>query len=170
MRRTLVAVFLVAAGIVMVRAGLIACGDKSLAPGGIRNMRAANRPASILIYGQAGSRIAAAARELKLQETLQRNGYAHRDATTSDELDAALASGQLDVIMADVADVPALQQRVASMPSRPTVVAVAYRLTKAEGAAAKNERFLVKVPSLEVEYLDTITKAIRTKNTKPRKT
>ena len=60
MRRTLVVVCVVVAGLLMFRAGLAACGDKSLNAGGIRQQRAVAQqfPASILIYGPPTSRIA----------------------------------------------------------------------------------------------------------------
>lgn len=164
MRRTLVAVGLVAASLVLCRADLIACGDKSFLPGGIRDQRAGQKPASILIYGQPGSRLAAAARELHLQRTLTRAGHSLREATSPAQFDAELASGRFDVIIADVADTAAVQQRIGSMPSPPRIVAVAYKLTKAEAAdAAKKERFLVKASDLEVTYLDTISNAVRSK-------
>ena len=64
--------------------------------------------------------------------------------------------------MADVADVPGVQAPgrgrcrhvLRSLPS-------AYKLTKAEAKeAAKNGAFLVKVPSRQAQYLDTIAKAV----------
>jgi hypothetical protein len=177
MQRTLVAVGLVVVGLVTYRAGVAACGDKSLGPGGIRWQRsepwqraqAQANPASILIYGQPSSRIATAARELKLQETLRRVGHTFREVATTDEFDAALAAGGFNIIMADVAEVPALQQRVASLPSPPAVVAVAYKMSKTEKEASKKQRFLVKVPSPPDQYLGTIGAAVRSKGeTRPK--
>ena len=168
MKRKLVGVGLMAVGLVAFRADLNACGDKSLAAGGIRMQRAlATRyPASILIYGQPGSRIAAAARELKLQQTLQQVGHKYREATTTSDLEAALSSGEFNVVMADFADLPGLQNRLTASPSRPALVGVAYRLTKAEtDEAAKLCRYLVKAPSRAAQYLSTIADAVRSKGT-----
>ena len=165
MRRALAAVGLVIAGLVFLRAGLDACGDKSLMVGGAKLLRATAKqnPASVLIYGPPGSRIGAAAQKLKLQKTLLRYGHSYLEAPTTSELETALKRGEFNVVMTDLADVTAVQQLVHSLQSRATVVVVAYKLTKAEADAARKERFLVKVPSQEVEYLNTIHDAVRSK-------
>ena len=172
MRRPLLTLGLVVAGLVMFRAGLGACGDKSLGVGGIRLQRAlaAQYPASILIYSPPASRIGAAARELKLQQALRQVGHTYLEATTSAEFESALASGQFNVIMADLAEITTVQERVKASTSSATVVAIAYKLTKAQvKAAAKTERFLINVPSRMAQYLDTITEAVRSAPPAPRK-
>lgn len=166
MRRTLVAVCVVAVGVVTFPGDLDACGDKSLAAGGIRMQRAlATRyPASILIYSQPNSRITAAARELKLQQTLQQVGHKYREVTTTSEFESALTSGEFNVVMVDYAELATLQQRLALSPSRPAFVGVAYKLTKSEAnEAAKQCRFLVRAPSRAAQYLSTIADAVRSK-------
>ena len=165
MRRTLVAVGLVAASLALFRTGLLACGDKSLGAGGIRFDRGLYQkfPASILIYSQPNSRIGAAARKLNLQQALEEAGHKYREVTTKAEFERELASGAFNVIMADVAETPAVQQSMGTMPKRPAIVAVAYKLTKTEAKDAKKERFLVKETDLKVVYLDKIIKAARSK-------
>jgi len=171
MRRTLVAVGLVVAGLATFRADVDACGDKSLAAGGVRMQRAlaARYPASIVIYAQPSSRLATAARELKLQQTLQQVGHKYREVTTVSELEAALGTGQFNIVMADFSDLADVQQRLESSRSRPAVVGVAYKLSKTEAAeAAKQSRFLIKAPGRAVQYLSTIADAVRSKGSIPR--
>ena len=163
MTRLLTAVGLAAMGIVALHAGLDACGDKSLSAGGVRMQRAlaARYPASILIYGTS-SRLSEATRELKLQSTLQQVGHKYREVSTWSELQSALASGQFNVVIADVSDVADLQTRLESSPSRPAIVPMAYKLTKTETAeAARQSRFLIKAPGRSSQYLTTIAEAVR---------
>ena len=172
MKRTLVVLGLMAAGLVRFGPDLVACGDKSFSSGGIRMQRAlaARYPASILIYTKPGSRIVAAARELKLQETLLQVGHKYREVSTSTELDAALESRQFNVVVTDISELPDLQRRVESSPSRPVLVPIAYKLTKTEASdAARQARFLIKAPSRAAQYLDTITDAVRAQTSATRK-
>jgi len=166
MKRTFAALGVIVAGLKLFRAGVEACGDKSLSIGGVRleRARAARYPASILILSQPNSRMPAAARELKLQYTLQEVGYTYREVTSVADAEAALASGQFNIVMADVTDESDLQQRLQGSPSRPVVVAVAYKLTKTETSQAQKQyRFLVKAPSTSKQYLNTIAEAVRSR-------
>jgi hypothetical protein len=163
MRRALIAFVVVAVGVVAQRADLGACGDKSLSAGGIKHQKAtaSKYPASILIYGQPNSRISAAARELKLQSTLSQVGHTYREIGTWPEAEAALKSGRFNIVMADVALVADLKQRLAAAQSRAVVVPIVYKATKAEADLAKQSRFVVKAPSRAAVYLDTIADAVR---------
>lgn len=164
MKRMLAALGLVAVGVFALGADIDACGDKSLLTGGIRMQRAlaARYPASILIYGQPASRMSDASRELKLQATLRQVGHKYREVATWSELQSALASRQFNIVMVDVADLADLQARLASSPSPPVVIPIAYKLTKTEVAdAVRQFRFLVKAPSRSSQYLTTISEAVR---------
>lgn len=167
MKRTFVAAVLVVTGLLALRATVAACGDKSLSAGGMRSQRAAwaaKYPASILIYAQPNSRMAAAARELKLQRAFQEVGYPYREVTTWSDAETALASGQFNIVLADVAEGSDVQQRVKASPSRPVVIPVAYRLTKSETNQAKRQyRFLVNAPSQSAQYLRTIADAVQSR-------
>ena len=165
--RSALVVGLIAASAVVFGPRVDACGDKSLSPGGIRfqRARAALYPATILIYAQPNSRMTAAARELKLQDSLRAVGYRYREVNSLADLDSALASGQFNVVIADFADVAEVQNRIAASVSRPATIGVAYKLTKAEAhEAAKVCRFMVKVPSRAAQYFSTITDAVRSQN------
>src|SRR5262245_31149683 len=124
MTRLLAAIGLAAVVVLAVHVEVDACGDKSLSAGGIRMQRAlaARYPASILIYGAPASRMSEAARELKLEEALQQVGHKYRQVSTWAELQSVLASGQFNVIIADVSDLIDLQARLESSTSRPAIV------------------------------------------------
>jgi hypothetical protein len=150
---------------------LLACGDKSLSAGGIRMQRAlaARFPASVLIYNPAGSRLQGAARELNLLDTLRKVGHQYREVTTAEELQASLASGQYNIVLAHVAEARDLQPALAPS-TRVALIAVAYQLSDAEAAeAATVWRFLIKAPSLATGYLTTIADAVRSTTGTPRK-
>src|SRR5262245_29420169 len=167
MRRAIGVVGIVAACAAVLAPQVDACGDKSLSAGGIKmqRARAAVYPAAVLIYSQPNSRIQAAAREMKLQESLRQVGHKYREVATLADLDGALASGQFNVVMADFADLTEVQSRIAASTSRPATIGVAYKLTKAETQeAAKTCRFMVKVPSRGAQVLDTIFDALRSKS------
>jgi hypothetical protein len=164
MRGTIVFVALTVASAVAFHADLDACGDKSLSAGGIRMQRAlATRyPASILIYVQPNSRLVAAARELKLQESLRQVGHTYREVTSASELDAAIGSGRFNIVMADFADLTEVERSIEGSTARPATIGVAYKLTKAEAkVVAGQHRFLVNAPSRAAQYLSTIADAVR---------
>jgi hypothetical protein len=172
MKRTFVVAGFLTAAALASTADLNACGDKSLAAGGIRIQRAlaARYPASILIYTPLASRLSGATRELKLQDTLRKVGHKYREVLTASELQASVDTGQFNIILADFADFTELQQKFESPSSRLVVVPVAYKLTKAETAeAAKQSRFLIKAPGREAQTLGTIVEAVRSRNGSPRK-
>jgi hypothetical protein len=172
MNRTLVAIGLVTATSLAIGPAMDACGDKSLSAGGIRMQRAlaARYPASVLAYVPAESRLSSARRELNLQETLQRVGHTYQEVASLSALEASVATGRFNIIVADVSDSAELQRSLDSSPSRVVVVPVAYRLTKEEEReAAKHSRFLIKAPSQAAQYLTTIANAVASRSTSPRK-
>lgn len=170
MRPSLAIAGLVAAGVVALGPDVDACGDKSLSAGGIRMQRAlaARYPASILIYATPNSRIAAATRELNLHQTLQQVGHKYREVATWSDLEALLDSGQFNIVLTDFAELAQVRQRLESSRSRPVVLPVAYKLTKAEASrVAKQNRFLIKAPSRAAQYLNTIVEAVRSSGSNP---
>ncbi|MBI1876252.1 MAG: hypothetical protein HYS05_20500 [Acidobacteria bacterium] len=115
--------------------------------------------------------MANATRELKLQATLLQVGHKYREVATWSELQSALASGQFNIVMVDFADLADLQTRLASSPSRPAIVPIAYKLTKPEAKeAARQCRYLINAPSRSTEYLMTIAEAVRSTSKSPGKT
>jgi hypothetical protein len=172
MKRTFAAAGFVVGLLAVGGSDLSACGDKSLSAGGIRMQRAlaARYPASILIYTPSTSRLQGATHELRLQETLLKVGHKYREVSSVSDLRASVDTGQFNIVLADLADVTDLQQQLESSPTRVAVVAVAYKLNKAEtAAAAKQSRFLIKAPSYAAQYLTTIADAVRSRGRIPRK-
>ena len=171
MRLSLVSSVLVAVGLCLLRADLNACGDKSLSAGGIRMQRAlaAQYPASILIVEAPNSRVSAAVRELKLQQTLQQVGHKYREVTSWQDAEAALATGKFNIVIADFSELGDVQQRVKASSSHAVVVPVAYKLTKTEAAqVAKQCQFLIQAPSRAAQYLGTIAEAVRVRGNSTR--
>jgi hypothetical protein len=151
---------------------LSACGDKSLAAGGIRMQRAlaARYPASVLIYTPSASRLNGAARELDLQKTLRLVGHTYREVASEADLRVQVDSGHYNILLADIADAAALQARFESSASRVVIVRVLYKPTKAEAAeAATQGRFLIKSPGRAAQYLTTIAEAVASRGATPRK-
>jgi hypothetical protein len=172
MTRTLAAAGVAITLLAGTSADLSACGDKSLSAGGIRMQRAlaARYPATVLIYAPSASRVPAATNELHFQQTLRKVGHSYREVSTSSDLQASLTSGQFNIVLADLADVPFVHQQLALSSRHAAVIAVAHKLTKAEAAeAAKLCRFLITAPSYAAQYLTTIADAVRSKSGLPRK-
>lgn len=142
---------------------LKACGDKSLSAGGIRIQRAlaARYPASVLAYMPSGSPAAAATRKLKLPETLRFFGHRFQEVASVAELRTSIETGKYNLVLADLADVAALERDLGPSSTRVVFVPIAYQPTKeAAREAARQRRFLIKAPSLAVQYLTTIAEAV----------
>jgi hypothetical protein len=164
MKRRFGAMLLVSVAVLAVGPELDACGDKSLSAGGIRMQRAmaARYPASVLAYVPSNSSVSAAARELKLPETLRQVGHKYHEVASLSELRASVETGRFNIIVADLGDVADLERNLGSSSVSVALVPVAYKLTKAETReAAKQRRFLIDASGKEVQYLRTITDAVR---------
>lgn len=145
----------------------LGCGDKMLVLGsGVRfqHAYAAVHPASILLYMRQNSAVPAAVRDAQLQPALRQAG--HKVYTVEDraQLDQALKSGNYDLVLADLSDAETLEQAAQAAPSRPVVLPVVYKPTKAEEAAAgKNHQCVVKAPNKAGHYLAVIDEAMELK-------
>jgi len=162
MKRTVVAIGIASAAIVLVWTDAQACGDKFLVVGrGVRyqRMHPAAHPGAILIYMNPGSRVPVAAKEIQLQSSLKRAGHKVETAENAGSLQDALKSARYDLVLADIADSPALERQLGSQPSMPAVVPVLYRPTGDELAAAQRQYgCAVKAPSKD--YLAAIDQAM----------
>ena len=151
---------------------LDACGDKSLAAGGVRQQRAlaARYPASIVAYVPAASRLPTAMRELKLQEKLRQYGHRYHEVASLSELHTSIAARGANIVLADVADVAGLQRELTSSGAGVVVVPVVHKMGKAEvRELSKQWRFTIKAPSRENEYLTTIAEAVKSRGDALRK-
>src|SRR5687767_280138 len=162
MTRT-VALIVATAAVLATGPELQACGDKSLSAGGIRMQRAlaARYPASVLAYMPSGSPAAAATRKLKLPETLRFFGHRFHEVASVAELRTSIETGKYNLVLADLADVAALERDLGPSSTRVVFVPIAYQLTKeAAREAARQRRFLITAPSMAATYLTTIAEAV----------
>ncbi len=141
----------------------LACGDKLLVIGrGVRFQRAnAQYQANLVIYSngtQSGSILTSA----KLQTTLKHAGHKLQMVEGASQLDEALKSGKVDVVLADFADVAGIARELQSAPSKPVVLPVLGKASKAELAAAQRDyKFALKGSADEIQYLTAIDEAMK---------
>src|SRR5215475_813282 len=109
-----------------------ACGDKLLAIGrGVRFQRMyAAHQANLIIYS-AGTQYAAALDNARLQTTLKRAVHNLQLVRGGLQLDQALKSGQVDVVLVYYTDVTGVARQLQSAPSRPVILPVLVKPSKA---------------------------------------
>ena len=144
-----------------------ACGDKSLGIGrGINFQRllAGSRPAAVLIYQRPDSLTFAATKTPQLQTLLTKAGHKSYAVENMAQVTEALKAGTYDLVVTDLADVASLKDQIDASPSRPVVIPVASKQTKAELAAAQKQyKYLVKNPGDLDQYLFAIYEALQVK-------
>ncbi len=141
----------------------LACGDKLLAVGrGVRFQRAyAAHDANLVIY-VASAQGRAALNNAKLQNMLTRAGHKLQIVASGSQLDEALKSGKVDIVLVDFGDLAGIAEKLQSVPSKPIIVPVLFKPSKSELARAQKEyKFAVKVPAGDFEYLTAIDGAMR---------
>jgi len=142
-----------------------ACGDKVLRVGRGVRFQHSTHPASILIYVPPG---AAADVAPRLQAFLKKAGHKPRVVQGADGLGEALGSGQYDLVLTPLAEAAGLQNQIEASPSKPLIVPVAAKATRAEVAAAKRlYGWLVRNPDDGDEYLEAIEVAMRSRARTP---
>lgn len=165
MKRIVVSALLVGLGLSTFQTSALACGDKLLVLGrGVRFQRAfaAVHPASILIYRP---RTAAAPDAFKeFDATLKDAGHKLQAVDNATALADALKTGSFDLVLVDLASAQALEQQVRSSASKPTLLPLSYKASKADAATAK-QRFgsLLSIPSKSGQYLATIDRAMESR-------
>jgi hypothetical protein len=146
---------------------VFACGDKFVVLGrGMRLLRvnASTHPASILIYMNPASHVAAADKEFQLQSTLKLAG--HKPSVVEDQggLDKALKSGRYDLVLADLSDTAMVEPRAEASVSKPGVIPVVYNETGSELARAEKQySCLVKASKKNHDLLAVIDEAMQSK-------
>jgi hypothetical protein len=105
---------------------MLACGDKFLIAGrGTRYQRPKTaRAASVLIYADPASAVAAALKKAKVESLLKLEGHRPTKVQTLQELSTIVASGRYDVILTANSDSASVQRLVPSSPDAAIVVAV----------------------------------------------
>jgi ABC-type amino acid transport substrate-binding protein len=158
------------AGVVLGAAALfgtiaLACGDHLLLVGrGVRFQNAyASHQGNLVIYST-GTQSGAALKSARLHSMLKQAGHKLQTVEGAAQLDEALKSGKVDVVLADFADMAGITRELRSAPSNPVVLPVLFKPSKAELAAAQREyKFALKAPADEVQYLVAIDEAMKIK-------
>jgi hypothetical protein len=138
-----------------------ACGDKLLLLSrGIRFERSVSaHPASVLMFVRPSSRTATIAADS--QPALEQAGHKIRIVRSIDEIAGTLNSTAYDLLLADIEDIPAIEQRIGSMSSRPVLVPVVYKGWKQDSVHAMQ---YVPVSLGKVgNYVSAIDKAMKLK-------
>jgi ABC-type amino acid transport substrate-binding protein len=119
--------------------------------------------ANIVIYSN-GTQSSAILASAKLQTRLKQAGHKLQIIEGASQLDEALKSGKVDVILADFADLAGITRQLQSTPSKPVVVPVLSKPSKAELAAAQREyKFALKASADEIQYLTAIDEAMKSR-------
>jgi hypothetical protein len=142
----------------------IACGDKLLAIGrGVRFQHlSAARQAQLVIYCAGAER--GPLSSIKLQTTLKK--AVHRVQVVQDrtQLDDLLKAGQVDVILVEDAELAAITRHLQVASSRPAILPILVKPSKAEFAAAQKAYGLaLKASADEAEYLTAIDEVMKAK-------
>jgi len=143
----------------------LACGDKLLVIGrGVRFQNAyAQHQANILIYSN-GTQSGAILSSAKLQATLKQAGHKLQMVEGASQLDEALKSGKVDVVLADFADIAGITRQLQSAPSKPVLLPILVKPSKAELSAVQKEyKFALKASADEIQYLTAIDEAMKSR-------
>jgi hypothetical protein len=105
---------------------LLACGDKFLMAGrGTRYQRPKTaRAASILIYADSASGLAAGVQDAKVQSALKHEGHRSTTVSTFEQLAAILQGGRFDVVLAASGDAASVEKLLVGAPDAAVVVAL----------------------------------------------
>jgi len=105
---------------------LFACGDKFLVAGrGTRYQRPKTaRAASVLIYADPASTVAATLKKAKVESILKLEGHRATQVQSLEELSAVVSSGRYDVILTGNSDSANVQKLVKPSPDAAIVVGV----------------------------------------------
>ena len=126
-------------GVLLSAREMAACGDKFVLLGRSARVARAKYPSTILIFLDPASRMPDAEKEFHVEATLKAAGHKTVVAESSGELKRALDSGKYDLVLADVADVPALRKEAGASPGKPLVLPLLYKPTGEELSAAEKE-------------------------------
>ena len=165
MRRTLVVVGLVAAGVVgLARDSVIACGEKYLHIAFARSQRVsrAAHPASILLFRPAKTAKSLAIQDPQFVSILEQAGHKVDVLDDPSLLGTKLAAHRYDIVLADFADAIAFEPQVRQAAASPALVPVLYQRSQAETAAAEKQFVcLLKVPVRTSQFLSVLDDLMR---------
>jgi hypothetical protein len=140
-------------------ADAFACGDKFLRVGRSPRFRAyaSVHPSSILVYAPrwTGRGIA------DFEQMLKRAGHRPVVVTTPAAMSQAFVAGQFNVVISSYSDTGTVRKAVEPLPSRPALLPLMYKATKAEAVEAEaTYRCLIKpekmTPFQALEEIDRL--------------
>jgi DNA-binding NtrC family response regulator len=147
-----------------------ACGDKLLVLGrGVRFfVDTADYPARILFYVNPNSPGSEKVEFTQLQAIMRQAGHRFSWVTGKEEFAGALKTQRFDLVLADFADAPGLEEMIKASPSKPMLLPWVYQQTKADAqqaktlaAAAKERyRFALMAPFKVGKFLSTIDQSM----------
>jgi ABC-type amino acid transport substrate-binding protein len=128
-----------------------ACGDKFLRVGRSARFRryAAVHPASILIYKPVDS-TPGGIEEFKA--LLKRAGHEPVAVDNGTSVAGALAAGQYDVVIADYADADRIKDDLQAAPSKPGLLPILYKPSKAVELEAEHQYACLIKPHVMTKY------------------
>ena len=112
-----------------------ACGDKFMRVGRSSRFRAyaSVHPSSILVYAPRWTRRGIA----DFEQMLKRAGHKPVTVTTAAAMSQAFVGGTYNVVISSYADTGAVRKGLEGLPSRPALLPLMYKATKAEAADAE---------------------------------
>lgn len=140
-----------------------ACGDKLLLLSrGLRFERSvAAHPASILMFVRPNSRTASIAADS--QTALEQAGHKIRTIQNIDQVSDALSATAYDLLLADMEDIPAIEQRISATSSTPVLVPIVYKGWKQDSGPAMQHAYITVRPGKVSNYVSAIDKAMKFK-------
>jgi hypothetical protein len=140
------------------------CGDLLVSFGkGVRYQRAyfASRRATVAVLWNNRATGAALA-NAKLQNALKEVGHRVVFVQDSTQLAIALKAEKVDVVLADFADAASLAPELQTVSSKPALLPVLYKPSKADMAAARKQYpFRLQASANEIEFLIAIDDAMK---------
>jgi hypothetical protein len=146
-----------------------ACGDKFLVVGhGARFQRGycVMHPASILVYVNPKSKRAAAMGDPQLLDALKSAGHKPQTVSELGKFDNLLASNRFDIVLADMTDAAAVEQQLHISATKPLLLPIMYKPSKADLAAA-TQRYgaVLKAPDHLTHFLSVIDDVMKARHT-----
>ena len=140
LRTTRFSVSVAVACVALASAEVTACGDKYLRLAArLGQAYNAEHHAAVLIYMPQGSVVPAAARKLRLQDSLRRAGHRVEAVDGEAELLTALRTRTYDVVIADGATAAAIAPALLTAPGRPTMVPIFHNRSRELDEARKQD-------------------------------
>ena len=148
---------------------VLACGEKFLVAGrGTRYQRPKNaRAASVLIYANPSTGLAAALGKLPVESVLKHQGHRSTTVESLEKLSAILSAGRYDVVLAASSVVAAIRELLGGAPDAPVVVALCMKDCGKEAQPPGTR--CVKAPAKERSLLEAIDKAVEERDRNARR-